>query len=86
MADLLNGKKRIAPSTIVAIIAVCVTVILGGITIWQASYFYSQQSREQERKEILDKIDGLTASVQDVKITIAQIGQRLEDHINGSRP
>ena len=86
MADLLNGKKRIAPSTIVAIIAVCVTVILGGITIWQASYFYSQQSREQERKVILDKIDGLSASVQDMKVTIAQIGQRLEDHINGSRP
>ena len=85
MADLQIGKKRLSPSTIIAIIAVVATVLLGGITIWQASYFYSTQSREQERKEILTKIDGLTVSVNDMKVTIAQIGQRLEDHIGVHR-
>ena len=84
MGDLTNGHRNISPSTIVAIIAVCITVILGGITIWQTSYFYSQQNHEQERKIITDKIDNLTLAVQDMKVTIAQIGQRLEDHINGS--
>ena len=85
MADLQTGKKRLSPTSIIAIIAVVATVLLGGITIWQASYFYSQQSREAERKEILTNIKGLTDSVNDMKVTIAQIGQRLEDHIGGHR-
>ena len=73
MSDI-PGKRRIAPSTIVAIVAVCTAVALGGATLWQTSHYQTQASIES-------KMDKLTEAVGDLKVTVAQIGQRLEDHI-----
>lgn len=84
MADEITSRKRMSSSTIVAIIAVCITVVLGIITIWQASYFYSQQQRINEQVIISNKIDNLGIAVQEVKISVAQLSQRLEDHLGGA--
>ena len=68
----------------VAIIAICVTVILGGITIWHAASYYGEQKRISEQLIISNKIDNIVASVQDIKVAIARMGQRLDDHLERS--
>ena len=77
MADMIP-RKKLTPSTIVAIIAVSSATILGGVTIWQTSA-YTEKARLEQR------IDKLTDSVNAMNITIATIGQRLEDHIRSSK-
>ena len=86
MADLPVTRKRLSPSTIVAIITVCTSVILGGIALWQNGHIEARQEAQARTAVIEGKIDTLATAVQDMKVTIAQIGQRLEDHLNGSRP
>lgn len=81
MADASNGRKRITVSTIVAIVAVCISVLLGGATIWQTSHYYSDQSGRSERQLIIDKLDSIKEQVNVLAVGVARVEQRVEDHL-----
>ena len=86
MADLPVTRKRLSPSTIVAIITVCTSVILGGIALWQNGHIEARQEAQARTAVIEGKIDTLATDIKDMQVKIAQIDQRLEDSINWRKP
>ena len=86
MADLPVTRKRLSPSTIVAIITMCTSVILGGIALWQNGHIEARQEAQARTAVIEGKIDTLSTDIKDMQVKIAQIDQRLEDSINWRKP
>jgi hypothetical protein len=82
MADQVPAKRRLTPSVIVAIIGMVAATVLGGVTIWQSSAENSVRRTDEQRKTIEVKLDNLIMTVHGMDLTIARIGQRLEDHIS----
>ena len=84
MTDFVAAKRKLSPSVIVAIVAVCVALAIGGVTIWQAAHAQSIALYTEDRKTLDGKIDKLTEAVNAMSVVVASIGQRLEDHIAGT--
>jgi type II secretory pathway pseudopilin PulG len=75
------AKRRLTPSVVVAIIGMAAATVLGGVTIWQSSAENSVRRADEQRKTIELKLDNLITTVHSMDLTIARIGQRLEDHL-----
>jgi hypothetical protein len=84
MADLAP-RKKLAPSTIVAIVGIVAASVLSGIIIWQTAATQTKLMAVSQQLQIENKIDKLTEAVNGMNITIATIGQKLEDHIRIGR-
>ena len=74
-------KRQFKISTLVAIVAVTASIGMPIVSMLR-------DSSTQYRQTIEAKVDKLTETVNDMKVTLtmqmATIGQRLEDHISGA--
>jgi hypothetical protein len=74
VADITDHKKRKAV-WVIGIILAGLTLLSSWVAIWQTSNFRTQDS-------IQLRMDTLTSAVNDLQLTVARTGQRLDDYIN----
>jgi hypothetical protein len=84
MADIAP-RRKLTSSTIVAIVGIAAASILSGIIIWQTAATQTKLAAVSQQLQIENKIDKLTDAINGMNITIATIGQRLEDHIGAKK-